>query len=135
MPSRREVILASGGLSLLSGCTELVEPDATVESVEVELANGETEPQEFHVAVETDEGLGEWQTWTVPPETRRTVTLDSSGERVPAAVHGVVGNEPVGGDLDIDFGSGTVCLRFVFYYHVVDDEEVVLAWAADTSCE
>ncbi|SDM05848.1 hypothetical protein SAMN04487949_0682 [Halogranum gelatinilyticum] len=136
MPSRRQLLLASGGLSLLSGCTELVEPDATVESVEVELANGETEAQEFHVALETDEGLGEWQTWTVPPETRRTVTLDSPTERVPAAVHGVVGNEPVRASLGrIDFGSETVCLRFVFYYHIVDDDEVELAEIADISCE
>lgn len=134
MPSRRQLLLAGGSLPLLSGCTDLVEPDATVETIEVELANGETEAQEFHVALETGEGLGEWQTWTVPPETHRTVALDPPTDRVPDAIHGVVGNELAGGDLGIDFGSGRVCLRFDFHYHVVDDE-VALLVSSDVACE
>lgn len=63
MPSTRRRFLIGSGITvvLLSRCTRFGDNAATVDELEVELVNQTNVRQRFHFAVETAEGLGEWE--------------------------------------------------------------------------
>ena len=123
MPStRRRFLLGSGAaIGLLAGCAGFGDSAAEVERLEVELANGTDVRHAFHFAVETGDGLGEWVSREVAPGASESVVRKQDGGN-PVAMHGVVDDHTVRGELLVGEGTtGTVCLRVVFEYGMGDE--------------
>ena len=136
MPStRRRFLIGSGSaVGLLSGCTRFGDSTVTVEELEVELVNGTDDRHAFHFAVETADGLGEWESREVAPQTRESVVREPAESRVPLAVHGVVDDHPTRGELYVSGAEpGELCLRVVFEYGL--GAVPTFLQSSDVSCE
>ncbi|WP_227353189.1 hypothetical protein [Haladaptatus salinisoli] len=133
--TRRRFLL--GGVSTVapfSGCTRFGDGAATVAELEVEFVNGTNVRQMFHFAVEAAEGLGEWESRDVAPETRESVVREPPGGYDPVAIHGVVDDHPTSGEL-VGVGGGEtggVCLRVLFEYGM--GAEPTFLQSSDTRC-
>lgn len=123
-PTRRRFLIGStSAVALLSGCTRFGDNTATVTELEVDLANGTDNRHVFHFAVETADGLGEWESHAVSPGTRESVVREPPENYDPVAIHGVVDDRPTRGELLGGGGAetGGICLRIVFEYGLGED--------------
>lgn len=138
MPStrRRFLVGSTATITLLSGCSYIGEDSATIAQLEVELANGTTDHQTFHYAVETSTGVDDWESHEVEPQTRESVIREAPENFDPIAIHGVVDDRPTRGEL-IGIGgteTGEICLRILFEYGVLGDDPSFLE-SSDIRCE
>jgi len=136
MPSRRQVLTASGCLCLpLSGCLEAVSGTATIVDVVADLVNGDDEAHVFRLAIETARGLGEWHSREVAAGSREVTSVDPPDEGELVAVHGIVDDRPVRvGFSRIEF-DGNVCPHVRFSYRSpASDGNATLLETADASC-
>jgi hypothetical protein len=109
-------------MALLAGCAGFRDSTATITELEVELANGTDDRHAFHFAVETSDGLGEWDSREVAPKARESVVREPPEKFDPVAVHGVVDDQPTRGDLlgIDDTEASEMCLRVIFEYGLGD---------------
>jgi hypothetical protein len=135
MPSRRQVLTASGGLWPLCGCLEAGSGTATIVEVVADLVNGDDEAHVFRLAIETARGLGEWHSREVAAGTREETFVAPPDGSELVAVHGIVDDRPVRvGFSRIDF-DGDVCPHVRFSYRSpVGDGNAALVETADASC-
>ncbi|VTT85480.1 hypothetical protein DM2_362 [Halorubrum sp. DM2] len=101
----------------------------------VELTNTGDQARTFHLALETESGMLDWQSHRTNAGVNERVTITPDEDVSPVALHGAVENfaesaDILGvGDLDEDY-----CLRFKFWYEHPTDERPQLAQVADTEC-
>ncbi|WP_435345045.1 hypothetical protein [Haloarchaeobius sp. HRN-SO-5] len=134
MPStRRHVLtLGLGLLAPLTGCSAFDKP-TTVAELEIDLVNQTSDSHVFIVAVETTDGLGEWDSREVAPGTRESVVREGSEDYDPIAIHGVVDDQQVSGDLlSRKNEPAGLCLRVMFEYGLGD--EPTLLESSDIRC-
>ncbi|WP_265110023.1 hypothetical protein [Halosolutus halophilus] len=119
MPSRRDVLLSSGcvSLSALSGCLDILGAKASVREVGVIIYNRDSRSRTFNVALEIEEGVLDWQSQTVEADTEEVVFIDPPEGAYPVAFHGEVGEYQETFEFD-DLGSpdDRFCLYLYFYY-------------------
>jgi hypothetical protein len=133
---RRQVLLgATVAVSGFAGCTVPFTSDSSLSEVTVELRNTADKARTFHVALETDGGVLDWESHRVDASSDERVTMTPSEEVVPVALHGAVGE--FAGSVDIvgvDDLAGDYCLRFHFWDAHPSDEQPQLAQVADIDC-
>lgn len=87
MPSTRRRFLVQtsslGGIALLAGCAGWNADTPTISTLEIALENATEDAHVFHVAVETIDGLGQWVSHEIPPETRELVERDQTRITIP----------------------------------------------------
>ncbi|WP_135823681.1 hypothetical protein [Halorussus ruber] len=109
-------------MALLAGCAGFPDSTTTITELEVELANGTDDSHAFHFAVETSDGLSEWESREVAPKTSESVVREPPEEFDPVAVHGVVDDQTARGELrGIDnTEANEMCLHVIFEYGLGD---------------
>ena len=131
MPSTRRRFLVQtsslGGIALLAGCAGWNADTPTVPTLEIALENATKDAHVFHVAVETADGLGQWLSREVPPETREVVEREPDAEYDSVVIHGVVDEQTTRGKiLDIDGTDRTeICPRMIFQYNTGNDPTIL----------
>lgn len=131
MPTTRRGILLSGcTLSLLSGCAGLGGPSGTIDELEVVLVNGQDEPLTFEFALETPDGVGEWSSYDVGPDERKSVTV-TPPEADVVAIRASVADHSLSADL-LEHGSGEVCPKLYIEFELADRPTILES--ADASC-
>jgi len=133
---RRHALLGSiAALSGLSGCIAPFTSDGSLTEVNVELRNADDEARTFHLALETEAGMLDWESSRVDAGVDELVTVVPSENVSPLALHGVV--EDFAGSVDIigvnDLNEN-YCLQFHFWYSHPSDERPQLAQVADIEC-
>ena len=133
---RRHALLASvAALSGLSGCIAPFTSDGSLREVNVELRNADDEARTFHLALETEAGMLDWESYRVDAGAAELVTVAPSETVSPLALHGAV--EDFAGSVDIigvDDITENYCLQFHFWYSHPSDERPQLAQVADIEC-
>ena len=123
MPSTRRRFLVQtsslGVIALLAGCAGWNADTPMVPTLEIALENATEDAHVFHVAVETADGLGQWASREIPPETREVVEREPDAKYDSVVIHGVVDDQTTRGEiLDIDGTDRTeICPRMVFRYN------------------
>ncbi|WP_049908700.1 MULTISPECIES: hypothetical protein [Halorubrum] len=133
---RRQALLGTTAvLSGLAGCAGQFASDGSLREVAVELTNTDDQARTFHLALETESGMLDWQSHRTDAGVTERVTITPSGDASPVALHGSVeefaGSVNILGvdDLDEDY-----CLRFNFWYEHPADERPQLAQVTDIEC-
>ncbi|AFZ73875.1 hypothetical protein SAMN05443661_1635 [Natronobacterium gregoryi] len=90
--SRRRVLAVGSSSLLLAGCPDLVTDGELVE-LELELQNRADTAHIFSFAIETADGLSEWNQRDVEPNDRETVSLSLPGDGTEERIHAVVNDE------------------------------------------
>ncbi|QCS42531.1 hypothetical protein [Natrinema versiforme] len=137
MPSRRETLLAGGTLlsSTFAGCLDTFRTTGSLQEVQVDLHNGDDETHTFHLALELETEIMEWESYSVDAETAKQVVITPLEDSSPVALHGTVDDfaddvEFLGVDgLDEDF-----CLQVSFWYQLGNGQLTQLAQSADIRC-
>ncbi|WP_059058702.1 hypothetical protein [Halobacterium hubeiense] len=90
-----------------------------VPTLEIAIENATEDAHVFHVAVETGDGLGQWASREIPPETREVVEREPDAKYDSVVIHGIVDDQTTRGEiLDIDGTDRTeICPRMVFRYN------------------
>jgi hypothetical protein len=131
---RRHVLLgATAVVSGLAGCIGSFTSDGSLREVNVELQNTTTRARTFHLALETEDGMLDWESHTIDEGVNERVTISPDEDVSPVALHGVV--DDFAGSVDIlgvDNLDEDYCLRFDFWYPT--DERPQIAQVADTEC-
>ncbi|WP_241431745.1 hypothetical protein [Natronorubrum bangense] len=138
MPSRRKTPIASSAVisSTLAGCLDILGTDGSVQEVIVDLRNAESdESHTFHLALELESEIMDWESHTVASGTDELVTIDPPEDTSPVVLHGVVDN--FADDLHflkIDGVEEDFCLRLNFWsYHPIR-ERPLIEQLADIEC-
>ncbi|SFR98111.1 hypothetical protein SAMN05216559_1973 [Halomicrobium zhouii] len=133
---RRHVLLgATATLSGLTGCISPFTSDGSLRDVNVELRNADDRARTFHLALETEAGVLDWESYRVDVGTDDEVTMTPDRDVSPVALHGVVENFAASVDiLGVDDLDEDYCLQFHFWYAHPSDESPQLAQVADTEC-
>ena len=137
MPSRRETLLAGGPLlsSTFAGCLDTFRTTGSLQEVHVDLHNGDDETHTFHVALELESEIMDWESYAVDAETSKQVVITPPTDSSPVALHGAVDDfaadvEFIGvDDVDEDF-----CLEVSFWYLLNSGRLTELAQSADIQC-
>ncbi|WP_076147878.1 hypothetical protein [Natrinema saccharevitans] len=139
MPSRRETLLAGGPLlsSTFAGCLDTFKTTGSLQEVHVELHNGDDETHEFHLALELESEIMEWESYPVDAETAKSVEITPPEDSSPVALHGTADDfadyvEFSGvDDVDEDF-----CLQVAFWYKLSNSNSELtdLMLSADRRC-
>jgi hypothetical protein len=133
---RRHVLL--GATAVLSGCSGCIAPfasDGSLREVNVELRNADDSTRTFHLGLETEAGMLDWESHRVNAGVDKTVTMAPDEDVSPVALHGVV--EDFAGNVEIigvDNLNENYCLQFHFWYSHPSDERPQLAQVADIEC-
>lgn len=137
MPSRRETLVAVGTLlsSTFTGCLDTFRTIGSLREVHVDLHNGDDETHTFHLALELESKIMEWESYAVDAETTKPVVITPPEDSSPVALHGAVADfaadvEFIGvDDVDEDF-----CLQISFWYQLDNGESGEFAQSADIRC-
>jgi hypothetical protein len=135
MPSTRRYFLTASATAagLLGGCAGLGEQSGTIEELTVLLVNRSDERHDFRFAVETADGLGEWESREVAPRAEESVVKEPSDENPPVAVRGAVdGKSARGRLLGVENADEDRCPRIRLEYGL--HEEPVFLQSADAEC-
>ena len=135
MPATRRRVLAASAtaLGLLGGCAGLRDRSATVEELTVVCFNRSDERHTFRFAVETADGLGEWESREVAPGTKESVVREPAAGEPPVAVRGTVdGKSARGRVFGVENADRPRCLRIRFEYGLTD--EPVFLQSSDADC-
>jgi hypothetical protein len=133
---RRHALLgATAVLSGFSGCIAPLTSDGSLREVNVELRNADNGARTFHLALETQAGMLDWESHHVDAGVDEPVTMTPDEEVSPVALHGVV--EDFAGSVDIsgvDDLDENYCLQFHFWYSHPSDDRPQLAQGTDIEC-
>ena len=133
---RRQALLGTTAvLSGITGCLGLSASDGSLREVNVKLRNTTEQTQIFHLALETEAGVLDWESHHIDAGVDEEVTIPLDGEVTLVALHGAV-NDFAGSvnNLDIDGPDGEYCLQFQFNYTHPIDEDPQMAQVADIEC-
>ena len=135
MKRRHALLAATAVLSGLSGCIAPFTSSGSLREVSVELRNADDGARTFHLALETEAGMLDWDSHHVDAGVDELVTMAPDEDVSPVALHGVV--EDFAGSVDIlgvdDLGEN-YCPQFHFWYSHPSDERPQLAQVADIEC-
>ena len=137
MPSRRETLLTAGTLlsSTFAGCLDTFRTSGSLQEVQVELHNGNDEPHTFHLALELESEIMEWESYSVDAETAKPVVITPPEDSSPVALHGTVDDFAADVEfLGVDNIDEDYCLQVNFWYQLDDGEFTELAQSADIRC-
>lgn len=137
MPSRRETLLTAGTLlsSTLVGCLDTFRTSGSLQEVQVELHNGNDESHTFHLALELESEIMEWESYSVDAETAKPVVITPPEDSSAVALHGAVDDFAADVEfLGVDNIDEDYCLHASFYYRLDDGEYTQLAQSADIRC-
>jgi hypothetical protein len=133
---RRHALLgATAALTGFSGCIAPFTSDGSLRGVSVELRNTNDGARTFHLALETEARMLDWESHRVDAGVDEPVTMAPDEDVSPVALHGVV--EDFAGSVDIlgvDDLAESYCLQFHFWYSHPSDERPQLAQVADIEC-
>ncbi|WP_252698244.1 hypothetical protein [Natronosalvus vescus] len=122
--------------STLAGCLDILETDGSVQEVIVDLRNAESdESHTFHLALELENEIMDWESHTVASGTDELVTIDPSGDTSPVGLHGVV--DDFADDIrffGIDDVEEDFCLRLNFWSSHPIRERPLIDQLADIEC-
>lgn len=133
---RRQALLGTTAvLSGVSGCLGLSTSDSSLREVNVELLNPTEQARTFHLALEIEAGMLDWESHHIDAGADEEVTITLNGEVSLVALHGAV-NEFVGSvnNIDPDGPGSEYCLQFQFYYTQSMDEDPQISQVADIEC-
>ena len=133
---RRQVLLGvTAALSGLTGCIAPFTSDGSLNEVNVELRNADDRARTFHLALETEAGVLDWESYRVDVGVDERVTMTPDEEVSPVALHGAVGDFAGSVDiLGVDDLDEDYCLQFHFWYVHPSDERPQMAQVADIEC-
>ncbi|RDZ52797.1 hypothetical protein C5C07_13635 [Haloferax sp. Atlit-4N] len=133
---RRHVLLgATATLFGFSGCIAPFTSDGSLQEVNVELRNTDDGAQTFHLALETESGMLDWESHRVNAGADEPVTIAPDKDVTPVAVHGVVKDFAERVDISgVDELDENYCLQFHFWDSHPIDERPQLAQVADIEC-
>jgi len=132
---RHALVSAAGVISGLAGCMGAFASDGSLTELNVELRNGNGRARTFHLGLETESGMLEWESYHIAAGVNERVSITPDEDISPVALHGAagdfVGSVDILGvtNLDDDY-----CLRFQFVYVRSATEEPQIAQIADTEC-
>jgi hypothetical protein len=133
MQRRHVLSVATAVVPALAGCIGSFTSDGTLREVKVELYNTDTRARTFHLALESEAGVLDWESHTIDAGVDERVTITPDDDVSPVALHGVV--HDFAGSVDI-LGVGNLdedyCLWFDFRYPT--DERPKIAQVADIEC-
>lgn len=135
MPSTRRYFLTTSATAagLLAGCAGLGDQSGSVEELTIELGNGTDERHTFRFAVETADGLGDWESHEVAPGTKESVVREPAEENPPVAVRGAVDGKSARGHIfGVENADHDLCPRLLFEYGRAD--EPVFLQYSDAEC-
>jgi len=133
---RRQAFLGVTALTAgFAGCLGTIRSDGSLREASVELVNADDRTRTFHVALETADGMLDWESSRVDAGTSEAAAITPDEAVPPVALHGAVadfsGSVDVLGvdDLDEDY-----CLRFRFRASGPGEDRPELSFVADTEC-
>ena len=135
MQRRQALLGATAVVSSLAGCVDSFTSDGFLREVRIELRNTQDRAQTFHMALETETSLLDWDSHHVDAGVNKQATITPDEDISPVALHGAVedfaGSVDILGvnDLDEDY-----CLRFDFWCAHPTDDRPQIAQVADTEC-
>ena len=135
MQRRHALLAATAVLSGFSGCIAPFTSSGSLREVSVELRNADDGARTFHLALETEAGMLDWDSHRVDAGVDELVTMAPDEDVSPVALHGVI--EDFAGSVDIlgvDDLDENYCLQFHFWYSHPSDEQPQLAQVADIEC-
>jgi len=134
---RRQALLGTTAvLSGITGCLGLSSSDGTLREVYVELRNASEQTQTFHLALETEAGVRDWESHHIDAGGNEEVTIPLDGDVSLVALHGAVDDFAGSVDnLDVDGPDGEHCLHFQFDYTHPPNDTPQIAQVADTVCD
>ncbi|WP_284011632.1 hypothetical protein [Haloarcula pelagica] len=135
MQRRHALLTATAVLSGLSSCIAPFTSSGSLSEVSVELRNADDGARTFHLALETEAGMLDWDSHRVDAGVDELVTMAPDEDVSPVALQGVV--EGFAGSVDVlgvDDLDENYCLQFHFWYSHPSDERPQLAQVADIEC-
>lgn len=135
MQRRHALLAATAVLSGFSGCIAPFTSSGSLREVSVELRNADDGARTFHLALETEAGMLDWNSHHVDTGVDELVTMAPDEDISPVALHAAV--EDFAGSVDIlgvDDLDENYCLQFHFWYSHPSDERPQLAQVADIEC-
>ncbi|PHQ46103.1 hypothetical protein DJ68_09155 [Halorubrum sp. C3] len=135
MQRRHALLAATAVLSGFSGCIAPFTSSGSLREVSVELRNADDGARTFHLALETEAGMLDWDSHRVDAGVDELVTMAPDKDVSPVALHGVV--EDFAGSVDVlgvDDLDENYCLQFHFWYSHPSDERPQLAQVTDIEC-
>ncbi|MDF9748240.1 hypothetical protein [Natrinema salsiterrestre] len=135
MQRRHALLAATAVLTGFSGCITPFTSSGSLREVSVELRNADGGARTFHLALETEAGMLDWDSHRVDAGVNELLTIAPDEDVSPVALHGVV--EDFAGSVDIlgvDDLDENYCLQFHFWYSHPSDERPQLAQVADIEC-
>ena len=139
MPSRREMLLTGGTLLSLAfaGCLDTFRTTGSLQEVDVELHNGDDETHTFHLALELESEIMEWESHSVNAETSKSIVITPPEDTSPVALHGAV--DDFADDVEfvgVDDVNGDFCLQVAFWYKLSNSNGKLtdLMLSADSRC-
>lgn len=101
----------------------------------VELLNPTEQARTFHLALEAEAGILDWESHHIDAGADEEVIIKLNGEISLVALHGAF-NEFAGSvnNLDPDGPGSEYCLQFQFYYTQSMDEGPQISQVADIEC-
>ena len=136
MQRRQAHLGTTAVLSGISGSLGLSTSDSSLREVNVELLNGAEQAHTFHLALETESGMLDWESHHIDAGGDDEVTITPNGDVSLVALHGAV-NAFAGSvdNLDRDGPDREYCLQFQFIYmDSSTDEDAQMAQIADIEC-
>ncbi|OLZ39285.1 hypothetical protein A6E15_17970 [Natrinema saccharevitans] len=133
---RRQVLLgATAVVSGFTGCIGSFTSAGSLREVNVELRNADDRARTFHLTLETEAGVLDWESHHIDADVDKRVTMTPNEEVSPVALHGAV--EDFAGSVDIlgvDDLDEDYCLRFHFWSAHPSDERPQMGQVADIEC-
>ncbi len=133
---RRQVLLgATAILPGITGCICSSTSNGSLREVTIDLRNPDDRARTFHYALETEDGMMDWESHRVDPDADEDVTITLDEIVSPVALHGAIGG--FAGSVNIigvDNLEEHYCLHFHFWSSHPTDERPQLALVADIKC-
>lgn len=138
MPSRRKALVAGGTLLNLTfaGCLDTFRTTGSIQEVQVDLHNGDNETHAFHLALELENRIMEWESYSVDAETAKQAVITPPEDSSPVALHGVADDFADAVEFHgVDDADEDYCLKVSFWYQLENGEFTKLAQSADIRCD
>ncbi|UVE52209.1 hypothetical protein KU306_16515 (plasmid) [Haloferax larsenii] len=136
MQRRHALLAATAALSGFTGCIAPFTSSGFLKEVSVKLWNADDRARTFHLALETEAGMLDWESHHIDAGADELVTIAPDEDVSPVALHGAV--EDFAGSVDVlgvDDLDEDYCLQFDFSYLHPTDKRPQLAMIADIECE
>ncbi|WP_276298790.1 hypothetical protein [Halorussus lipolyticus] len=130
--SRREILLASSTLPLLSGCAQFNSSSTDIASLTIILVNGQEKTYTYKFALETTEGRQEWSSHKLKSKSEKTIKLELPKNEEIVAIHGSVAGYTLREELQ-DYTSQKVCPEIYLEYELADKPTILQSTNVDCS--